>query len=113
MLTIEALENYGANTKEGLERCLNKEDFYLMLIPQAVERSAYERVDNAIKAGNLEEGFEAAHALKGILANLALTPALKPVSEMTELLRAKNAEADYDSLLKEMWSERDRLEALL
>ncbi len=87
MLTIEALNEYGANTKEGLERCLNDEEFYLGLIPSALEKESYECIDTAVQAGNLEQAFEAAHALKGVLGNLALTPIYTPVCEMTERLR--------------------------
>ncbi len=113
MLTIDALQAYGADTKDGLERCLNDEDFYLELIPSVLERENYERLDSAVQSGNLEAAFEAAHALKGVLANLALTPILKPVSEMTEQLRARNAQADYTGYLKTMWEARDRLEELI
>ncbi|MBR5116002.1 MAG: Hpt domain-containing protein [Lachnospiraceae bacterium] len=113
MLTIEKLEEFGAETKDGLERCLNDAEFYLDLIPGALERGNYERIEAAIHAGNLPEAFEAAHALKGILGNLALMPIYEPVSEMTECLRARDASADYPAFLKKMWAERDRLEELI
>ncbi len=108
MLTIEILNNYGANTAEGLERCLQDEDFYLDLVPTALEKDSYEALDNAIKANDLDGAFEAAHALKGVLANLALTPLFEPASEMTELLRART-QMDYAPLMKKVWDERQRL----
>ncbi|MBO6137063.1 MAG: Hpt domain-containing protein [Lachnospiraceae bacterium] len=112
MLTIKQLESFGVNTKEGLERCLNDESFYLGLIPSALDQSSYSALEQAIKANDMDAAFEAAHALKGVLGNLALTPIYEPVSEMTELLRSR-AQADYDSLLKKVYKSRDALAAML
>jgi hypothetical protein len=60
---------------------------------------------------DLQAAFEAAHSLKGVLGNLALTPLLDPVKEITELLRSKT-EMDYSELLATIAQERDRLAAL-
>ena len=112
MLTIEQLQSFGANTKEGLERCLNDEGFYLGLIPSALDKSIYDGLEKAIKEHDLDAAFDAAHALKGVLGNLALTPIYEPVSEMTELLRARQ-EADYEGMLKTVYEKRDALTAML
>ena len=32
MLTIDSLRRFGANTEEGLSRCMDNEDFYLRLV---------------------------------------------------------------------------------
>lgn len=108
MFTIEQLNEYGADTKEGLKRCMNMPDFYLRLVGMVAKDEHLALLKEAVAAGNLEAGFEAAHALKGVLANLALTPVLKPVSEMTELLRART-EMDYTPLLAETEREWNRL----
>ena len=112
MLTIDALKQFGADVDEGLERCLNDESFYLMLVPSALEKDNYDKIQEAVESGNLDAAFEAAHALKGVLGNLALTPIYDPVSEMTELLRAKEAQ-DYGPYLRRMWDARSGLEALV
>ena len=52
-----------------------------------------------LKKGDLTAAFEAAHALKGSNGNLALTPIFAPVSEITELLRAR-AQTDYTPLIE-------------
>ncbi|MBR2602326.1 MAG: Hpt domain-containing protein [Clostridia bacterium] len=62
----------------------------------------------ACEAGDLEQGFEAAHSLKGMMANLALTPILQPVEKITELLRART-ETDYAPLVEEILEQRRRL----
>ncbi len=111
MLTIDALKSYGADTQTGLGRCLNNEAFYLRLVGKAVAEPGFEKLSEAVAAGDRQAAFEAAHALKGVMANLALTPVLEPVVEITELLRA-DAEADYPALVAEILRRRDELAAL-
>ena len=111
MLTIDALRAFGANVDEGLHRCMENEAFYLRLVPMAAKDAGFDKLSAAIAAGDLDAAFEAAHALKGVLGNLALTPLYTSVSELTELLRAR-AEADYETLVKDVLEKRDALAAL-
>ena len=99
MLTIDKLRSYGADVDEGLSRCVNNEAFYLRLVGMALADGNFETLSSALAEGDLRRAFEAAHSLKGVLGNLSLTPLYKPVSEITELLRAKT-EMDYSSCLQ-------------
>ncbi len=108
MITIDALNEFGADTKEGLTRCLNKEDFYIRMINLGLKDARFETLGESLKEENWESAFEQAHALKGVLGNLALTPLFKPVSELTEKLRAKEA-CDYQALYDEMMKKRTEL----
>lgn len=112
MLTIDALKEYGANVEEGLGRCLNNEEFYLKLVRMAVQDTGFEKLKEAVENKDMTASFEAAHALKGMLGNLALTPVFAPASEMTELLR-NGEDADYPSYLKTILEQRDRLAAII
>ena len=111
MLTIDALRQYGANCEEGLGRCLNNEAFYLRLVNMAIDDAGFEKLAAAVEAGDAKAAFEAAHALKGSLGNLALTPVFAPVAELTELVRGGQA-ADCTALLGEILKQRDALVAL-
>lgn len=111
MLTIDGLKEFGANVEEGLARCLNNEQFYTMLVLKAVGEPGFDKLRDAVAAGDMEAGFEAAHGLKGVLGNLALTPLYVPVSELTELLRAR-ADADYASYLNVIFEKKRELEEL-
>ena len=111
MLTVAALNEFGADTKEGLTRCMNNEAFYLRPVGKGIKDASFEKLAAAVAAGDKKAGVEAAHALKGICANLSLTPLTKPVSEMTELLRA-GADADYQKYLDEILALREKLAAL-
>lgn len=110
-MTIEKLAAYGANTQEGLQRCMNNEGFYLRMVKMIPGDPGFQKLYDAIDAGDLDTAFEAAHALKGSTGNLALTPIYKPVSEITELLRAR-ADADYSVLVGAIREGRDRLQEI-
>ena len=90
MLTIEKLREYGANVEEGLGRCMNNETFYLRLVNMAAGDGGFARLSEALEKGDRKEAFEAAHALKGMLGNLALTPVSAPAARLTELLRGES-----------------------
>ena len=112
MLTLEALREWGADTNEGMTRCMNNEAFYLRMVGMIQKDTQMDELEQALMQGDLRRAFEKAHALKGVLANLALTPALKPISEMTELLRA-STQMDYTPLLAEAKREMAALLTLM
>ncbi|MBR5732027.1 MAG: Hpt domain-containing protein [Lachnospiraceae bacterium] len=111
MITVKKLKELGCDTDKGLERCLGNEDFYLEFVPDALKKERYEKLEALIKNKDLDAAFEAAHGLKGILANLSLDPLTEPVSEMTELLRART-DTDYSGLLTKMWERYSLFEKL-
>ena len=110
-MNIETLKNFGANTDEGLARCFGMEDFYLKLVKTVPDEGNFDRLAEAVRANDLDTAFECAHALKGVLGNLSLTPIYTPVGEMTEQLRA-HAEADYSAQLDEILRQRELLRQL-
>ena len=112
MLTIERLQELGVNTKDGLSRCLGNATFYFRMIGMGLKNDAFEKLDKALADGNFDESFEHAHALKGVVGNLALPPIYNPLSEMTEMLRAKK-QADYVAMYKPIKEIRDKLVAEL
>ena len=111
MLTIEALKALGADTDDGLTRCMNNEQFYLRLVGMALGDEGYAALRTAVEAGDLQAGFERAHALKGMLANVSLTNLLAPILEMTEALR-HGEQIDYAPLLDSMDKELAALRGL-
>ena len=111
MMTLEQLRAWGADVDDAMPRCLNNEAFYLRLVGKAVEEPAFDRLREALEAGDLDKAFEQAHALKGVTGNLALTPIDKPVRGITELLRSRT-DMDYGPLLAEILSQRDALREL-
>ena len=108
MLTLEKLNEFGVDTKEGLTRCMNNQKFYFRMISMGLSNDSFEKLGKALEENKLDEAFEAAHALKGVLGNLALTPIYTPLSEMTEMLRAKKT-ADYTAMYEPIMEMRNQL----
>ena len=112
MLSIETLKDYGVKTNQGLERCCNMEAFYFKMIAAAVGDANFEKLGKALEDKDLQAGFEAAHALKGITGNLALDPLYDAVCEIVEPLRTKE-DRDYTEMYKKVMDARDRLAAII
>ncbi|MBE5957942.1 MAG: Hpt domain-containing protein [Lachnospiraceae bacterium] len=94
MITIDKLVKYGANTEEALNRCYGNTSLYLKLVQTITTDDNIKKLKNALDNNDLDTAFQAAHALKGTLGNLSLTPLYEPTVEITELLRVKE-EVDY------------------
>ena len=108
MITIESLRAFGANVDAGLERCLNKEDFYLKMVNMALSDQRFTDLEPALAQKDYEKAFEMCHALKGTTGNVSLDPLYDAVCEMTELLRAKT-DTDYSSLYKKIIDMRNEI----
>lgn len=109
MMTLETLRAYGANTAEGMTRCINNEAFYLRMVGMVLADKHFEALSAAMRAGDATAAFEAAHALKGTVGNVALTPIYKPLCELTDLLRGKTMPADGGkALLEQIMTQRER-----
>ena len=111
MLTLEKMAELGIDPKEGLTRCMNNEVFFFKMVAMAVANEYFDTLGDSLEKNDFGSAFEAAHALKGVIGNLALAPIYEPLAEMTELLRAKQ-EADYVSMYRPIKEIRDQLLAL-
>ena len=112
MITIEKLNEYGADTKDGLARCLGMEEFYLKLVNTMLGDENFDKLEAAIEAGDVKKSFEAAHALKGTLGNLSITPLLDPVVEMTERFRNAEEMVDVSDVLPQYKDALEKFRAL-
>ncbi len=111
MLTVEVLKEFGADTNQGLERCMNNQAFYLKMVNMGLSDKRFEMLGDALQKGDIDEAFEHAHALKGVLGNLAITPLYDRINGMTERLRAKE-QADYLPDYREFMDLRGKLLSL-
>lgn len=107
-MTIDSLREFGADVDTGLARCLGKEDFYLRMVGLALKDTRFTSIKEELDARNFAAAFEMAHALKGVIGNLALTPVYEPIAEMTELLRART-DMDYAPLYEKMKNNYEKL----
>ncbi|MBR4760397.1 MAG: Hpt domain-containing protein [Lachnospiraceae bacterium] len=108
MLTIDALKAFGADTDDGVGRCFGNADFYMNLVKTVPAEKKFDELKSALDAGDLDKAFEHAHALKGVLTNLSLTPISDPMIEITEHLRSSK-QMDYAPLVETVMEKREEL----
>ena len=107
-MTLDSLRDFGANVDDGLQRCMGMENFYLEMVELGLSDERFESLGKAIEEKNLDEAFEMAHALKGVIGNLALTPLYDTLCDITEHLRGKE-EMDYKPAYDKIMEQRDQV----
>ena len=112
MTVLEKLDNIGCNTKEGLERCLNKEDFYMKLLKMAVSDNKVYDLEKSLKDNDLYNAFAISHTLKGVFANLAITPLYNLFYTLTEELR-KRENKDYTKEISDIISLFEKIKEII
>lgn len=112
MITLETLREFGADTEKGLAMCMGNEALYLKLVSSVPSEPTFDALSRAVAERDLDAAFDAAHALKGVLGNLSLTPLYEKASQITELLRGRT-DTDYGQLLDELAKEKDALASIL
>lgn len=92
MAMIEELRSWGCDIDDAMTRFLDDEDFYITCLHTMVQDPSYDRLGEALQNGDVKEAFEQAHTLKGVLANMGLTPICNIVIRLVEPLRAGSGE---------------------
>ena len=108
MVKIETLKKAGCDVELGLKRCGDDMDFYLELVESGLEEERYTKLADQIAAKDWKGAFESAHALKGVVANLSLSPLTHIAVELTELLRPQKY-CDCNELIEKLFSARKLL----
>jgi HPt (histidine-containing phosphotransfer) domain-containing protein len=100
----EKLVRYGVNFQATMERFVNSERLYLRCLDMLAKDDNLGKLGKALDEGDLHAAFEAAHTLKGVVANMGLTPLYKTIDQITEPLRAgeqKDYTEDYQAVVTE------------
>ena len=91
MKVQECYEKMGGNYSDVINR-LRKESFVEKFLVRFPEDPSYGELVEGMENGDVGTAFRAAHTLKGVCQNLALSSLFEPVNEMTELLRVEDME---------------------
>lgn len=94
------LEENGADVEATLKRFVGNDAIYLKFLGKFPNDPNYANLGLNMESENFEEAYKCAHALKGVVGNLGLTPIFDNVSVLVEELRNK-ANADVDAALAE------------
>ena len=89
---LTKLKNWGCDVDGAMERFMGDEELYASCLQAVVNDKAYGALYDALMENNCQKAFDSAHTLKGVLANMGLTPMYQIVVEIVEPLRAGNME---------------------
>lgn len=101
------LKEAECDVEGALARFLDDEDLYIQFYGELLKDEAFDNLGVALEDGRLSEAFEFAHALKGIVGNMGLTPMFNIVCDIVEPLRINSDEGVKENY-KELLSLREK-----
>lgn len=99
---FDELEQWGCDIEGAMERFLEDEELYVICLETVITDEAFKHLGEALREKRTQDAFDCAHTLKGVFANLGLTPMYRIVEEIVEPLRAgcnENLLPFYEKLL--------------
>ena len=99
----QQLEENGADVEATLKRFMGNDAIYQKFLGKFPADPNYTNLGSNIEAGAFEEAYKCAHALKGVVGNLGLTPIFDKVSDLVEELRNKASDEVDAARANEMW----------
>lgn len=104
-LIIEKLKNWNCDIDGVMDRFLGNKDFYVELLNEVPSQVEFINLGKHLKENDIKDSFADAHTLKGVLANMGLTPMFNEVCDIVEPLRIGSMDGvneHYLNLLKEL-----------
>ena len=89
MMTLEELNEKGVNVDSALERFMGNEELFRSFLKSLPQEPSYQEMMDAITQNDIEQAFDCAHRLKGILGNLSLVKVYNSICVIVEELRVK------------------------
>lgn len=108
----DIFEAYGADYQSTMNRFMGNEKMYLKFLDMLFQDDNLKKLGTALNNDNTTEAFEAAHTLKGVIANMGLTPLHTAISIIVEPLRNGEHRDDYLKLYQTICLEFERADLL-
>lgn len=109
---FEKLRNWGCDVEGALARFAGDKEMYISFLSVIAHDEQYDLLESALACGNATDAFEAAHALKGMLGNMGITPMFTAVTGMVEIFR-KGSIDNAEESCTEFFSLRDKLISII
>lgn len=108
MSLLDKLQEFGCNADDlskAKERFLNNEAFYERCFGKYLADKSFEGLGEALKTNDAKKIFEEAHTLKGVSANMGITPIYEEVVIIVEAVREttdvpEGLEANYKKIME-------------
>lgn len=108
----EIFNAYGADYRATMVRFMGNEKMYLKFLDMLFQDNNLRKLGDALKSGDTNSAFDAAHTLKGVVGNMGLTPLYEAVCVIVEPLRAKEQRDDYEMLYRNICDEFQKADKL-
>ena len=93
---IEKFSAGGIDVNDGVNRFAGSAELYEKFLRKFKDDKTFEDIGKAVETKNSDEGFKAAHALKGVSGNLSMICVYKITSDMCTAFRANEPEKAFD-----------------
>ena len=84
---IHALTLRETDVPGAVRRCCGNEQLYTSCLKEFLDDPTMPQLNLALKKGNWDEAFTAAHALKGLAGNMGFIPLMHSISQLLILIR--------------------------
>lgn len=84
---MKELKAWGCDLEGTAERFDGDETLYLECLSMLTADAAFEELGEKLSAAETERAFDCAHALKGVIANMGITPMFDTIVQIVEPLR--------------------------
>lgn len=98
----ECYDKCGGSFDEVLGRMMNKESLVQKFLLKFLEDTSYSELTAALAAKDGQTAFRAAHTMKGVCQNLALSKLADSSSKLTEALRGGEITAEASALYEQV-----------
>ncbi len=105
---LAELRSSGCDIDGAMGRFLNNEEFYIRCFGKMLQDPAFDALRTALQEKNPEEAFLQAHTLKGVLANMGITPLYDIIVQIVEPLRQGNMPDELLQLYEKLVSEKEK-----
>ena len=102
-VVYESVSKVGWTYCYAKENLLDDKDLYMTCLETVITDGNFKKLGVALEEKNVPEAFDYAHTLKGVFANLGLTPMFVIIEQIVEQLRSGSAyqlEQPYEALLE-------------
>ncbi len=108
----KVFEEYGGDYDSVMERFMSNEKMYIKIFNMLFQDDNLQKLKSAIECSDFDKAFEAAHTLKGVAANLGLTPYYRTICSIVEPLRSREQRDDYPALYQNILTAYKKVELL-
>lgn len=95
----ELLAEYGGDVDGVTKRFLGDDALYTECLVDFVSDAHFDELAAALETEDYRHAFECAHSLKGVSANLGLTPFHKAVATLVQLIKEERYDGVNDAYL--------------